>query len=285
MRRTPVFVAALAIALALSACASGPGGPPPSGPSVVPSAPHAEGGPIDLVGLWRVADAAGEADATWLRLDAGEFQLWRDCGMVMGSWRAGHELIAAFAYAASGECTAGGAVPAVPWLDATVSYEKDGDRWILRDAEGDVTASLFVDGAPEPIETAAEFYTEPPVIDARVREHFAAASALPPALEPVTTESLVGRWVPRESYPSDPHVDVSPEGTWTGSDGCNGGSGRWAIGDAGDLFVTAGPSTLIGCEGVNVPWLFANASLAGFDGGELVLLDRDAEELGRLTRG
>ncbi|HEY8721416.1 hypothetical protein [Pengzhenrongella sp.] len=38
--------------------------------------------------LWRVSDAAGEAPDTWLRIDLGEFQLWRHCGMISGSWSA-----------------------------------------------------------------------------------------------------------------------------------------------------------------------------------------------------
>lgn len=75
------------------------------------------------------------------------------------------------------------------------------------------------------------------------------------------------------------------DGTWIGSDGCNGGSGRWAMGDGGELLVTAGPSTLIGCEGVGVPGLFAQSALAGFDGAELVLLDQTGAELVKLVRG
>lgn len=275
-----------ALLVVVAALATGCSSPPVAAPRDLPTPPPpAEGGPIDLVGLWRVADAEGEGPAVWLRLDAGEFQLWRDCGMIRGSWRAGGELIAASTYSASGECAGGGELRSVPWLDATVRYEKDGDRWILRDADGDLTASLFIDGAPAPIETAAEFYTEPPEIDARVREYFAAATTLPPGLQPATADSLPGRWEPLESYATDPHVDVAPDGTWTGTDGCNGGSGRWALGDAGDLVATAGVSTAMACEGANVPWFFASAALAGFDGAELVLLDGSGAELGRLIRG
>src|SRR5688572_3339862 len=98
MRRTAVFVTALAAAaVVLSACASEPGGSPPA-PSRSAMSEPVDDGPIGLVGLWRVADAEGEGSDVWLRLDAGEFQLWRDCGMIMGSWRAGRELIAASTY-------------------------------------------------------------------------------------------------------------------------------------------------------------------------------------------
>ena len=64
---------------------------PPRNPDAPPVAGPGAGGvspALGLVNLWRVAGAEGEDADTWLRLDAQEFQLWRDCGMITGSWKA-----------------------------------------------------------------------------------------------------------------------------------------------------------------------------------------------------
>ena len=60
--------------------------------------------------------------------------------------------------------------------------------------------------------------------------------------------------------------------------------GLWLAGD-GSWRAVAGPQTLIGCEGVQVPSLAASARAAGLDAdGRLVLLDADGAELVRLVR-
>ena len=71
--------------------------------------------------LWRVAGAEGEAADTWLRLDAQEFQLWRDCGMITGSWKASAGLFLAAAWGAMGDC-ANGSMPDVPWLERASGF-------------------------------------------------------------------------------------------------------------------------------------------------------------------
>ncbi|TFC88967.1 META domain-containing protein [Cryobacterium sp. TMT3-29-2] len=74
------------------------------------------------------------------------------------------------------------------------------------------------------------------------------------------------------------------DGTWTGSDGCNGSQGRWATDGAGTLLATSGVSTLIACEGAPVASWVAQARLAVIDNGELRLIDAGGSELGRLER-
>ncbi|MGO4691854.1 META domain-containing protein [Glaciibacter sp. 2TAF33] len=101
-----------------------------------------------------------------------------------------------------------------------------------------------------------------------------------PADEPVTpatAQQLVGTWVVDAIFdaPNQPFLTIREDGSWAGSDGCNGVRGTWAVGGDGALTVEAGPSTLIACDGKPLPTLFANArsaSVATLDGSETVTL-------------
>ena len=267
-----LFAPVLAITL-LAGCAS-----TPPAAEVVPERSSA----VDLVNLWRVTGAEGESAKTWLRLDAGEFQLWRDCGMIMGSWRATDGLMLASVFGASGSCATDG-LPGVAWLESVAGYAATNDGWQLVDATGSTVASLTIDGAPQPDPNAAEFYTEAPEVTDETRAYFAGSVPLPATL---TVGSIVGRWTPEGVDTSTgANVEFAADGTWTGSDGCNGGEGRWAIGANGGFLATSGASTLIACDGALVPSWVSQAQLAGLDGDVLVLLDRDGAELGRLVTG
>jgi hypothetical protein len=291
MKRSTVpalAASALAALILLTGCAGQPGGP--SGPN--PDAPPMMGVPADgeseaigLVNLWRVTGAVGEEDPAWLRLDAGEFQLWRSCGMIVGSWRASDTLFLAAPFGGMGDCVST-TMPVIGWLERASGFEITPDGYDLVDAAGTVVASLSIDGAPEPIPTAAEFYAQPPEITPQVHEYFQAAAALPAGLTSVTDVALEGKWVPvAYAVSTDPHVLFEADGTWTGSDGCNGGQGRWAVGAAGEFLATSGPSTLIGCEGAPVPSWVAQAPSAGINpDGWLLLFDAAGTEVGRLER-
>lgn len=111
--------------------------------------------------------------------------------------------------------------------------------------------------------------------------------APPAGLVPADHDRMVGRWAPagESTAPQPPHARFERSGDWTGSDGCNRAAGRWSIAADGTLTVTSGPMTLIGCAGqVDVPGWVGRAARAGFDGGTLVLLAADGQELGRLVR-
>ncbi|WP_158251109.1 META domain-containing protein [Cryobacterium sp. Y11] len=205
--------------------------------------------------------------------------------MIDGSWRASETLFLASTYAASGECVTGATLPRVAWLESVTGYRAAGAGWELTDANGAVVATLTIDGNPEAIPTAAELYTQPPVITAAMRETLRQPVSLAPELTPATSDDLVGRWVPvSASSTTDPHVLFAADGTWAGSDGCNGGQGRWAVDGQGALLATAGASTLMACEGAPVPSWVAQARLASLDDGVLRLLDAGGAELGQLKR-
>lgn len=87
------------------------------------------------------------------------------------------------------------------------------------------------------------------------------SSAGPPAgVGPLERQELLGRWVPvvsrSDRWHEAPYVQFSQDGTWHGTDGCNGLSGRWSVDPDGGFEASSGPSTRIGCDNVNLGrWL------------------------------
>lgn len=106
------------------------------------------------------------------------------------------------------------------------------------------------------------------------------------AMSPPAPGDLVGRWVTGLSYesPEVPFLLIADDGTWTGSDGCNGAQGEWSIDDDGALSVDSGPSTLIACDGVALPRIFAESAMAAIDGGRLRLFDDEGATTVKLAR-
>ncbi|WP_193509930.1 META domain-containing protein [Cryobacterium sp. BB736] len=278
MRRSTLLSFAVPVAsLALLAgCASSPGGAPSE------LAPSGESGAINLVGMWRV-DAPQESDETWLRLDAGSFELWRDCGVVSGSWQAGERIFIADVHGALEGCVENGQMPRVDWLHEVTGYEPSVDGWELLDRSGGVIASLTIDGTPPPNPNVSDSMREAPEITDRTREHFAEPAPLPSDLEPATVDAVVGRWLPiGAGEGTDAFIEFAADGSYTGSDGCNGSQGRWAVGADGEWLATAGPSTLIACDGAPTAFWASGARHAGFDGEALVFVDASGVELGRV---
>ena len=111
----------------------------------------------------------------------------------------------------------------------------------------------------------------------------------PPGRAPVgpTPEDLVGTWVVDATYdvPIQPFLTIVADGTWTGSDGCNGVQGTWELGADGALTTTAGPHTLIYCEGKDLPTLFDDATTVAVDGDTLTLMDAAGQVTATLVAG
>ena len=110
------------------------------------------------------------------------------------------------------------------------------------------------------------------------------------AAAPATAEQLVGTWIVDATFdtPDQPYLTIRDDGSWTGSDGCNGVKGTWDVGADGTLTVEAGPSTLIFCDGKPLPTLFANAASASVDtlaGGDTLTLVDDAGTTTTLIAG
>ncbi|GAA1857763.1 hypothetical protein GCM10009772_37520 [Pseudonocardia alni subsp. carboxydivorans] len=88
-----------------------------------------------------------------------------------------------------------------------------------------------------------------------------------------TAADLTGvRWLPADGTAQGrAFAEFAPDGTWTGSDGCNGQSGEWTLGDGGALRATAGLSTMIGCENAPVARWISEAVHVEVDGPDLLL--------------
>jgi hypothetical protein len=280
----PLAVSVLAAA-ALAACAaSAVGAAGRGGPT---------GGPVDpeaLIGHWDVA-APGEEPGAVLGL-GDELVVERRCGRVSGGWRAAPEgLFVGHVTGGDSACFAAGRAPGAGWLGRVAAFRSDGVGQVLLDRAGQVVARLTPTGGPHPgsdVRTPAERRH----LEARLRASLRRADPLPAGLVPALREQLVGRWEPLPSTGAapglvsrePPHVELRADGSWSGSDGCNGQYGRLASGPAGALVAVTGPQHLIGCANVDVGGRLAAAYRAGFDSGVLVLLDRAGRETARLRR-
>jgi hypothetical protein len=271
--------------LALTGCGAGtPAGPAdPSPPSQAPAVD-----PVDLVGLWQVTGAAGEEDGAILRLADRGLSIWRDCGVLGGGWRADPAgLFLGSVNSWSDRC--GPRNPRTGWLTRVAGFRVAGADRLLLDRDGATVARLVPGSRPAHRDDVADSESEPPVVTAELKERLGPVAALPAGLRPASAAELAGRWVPADGAgahsPRPPFAALETDGSWTGSDGCNGLGGRWLAGAGGALLAVSGGQTAIGCDNVNVgSWLSA-ASRAGFAGDQLVLLDRSGKEIARLRAG
>src|SRR5680860_193963 len=96
-----------------------------------------------------------------------------------------------------------------------------------------------------------------------------------------TSANIAGTWLvnPAEALPTEPFLTIVDDGSWVASDGCNVVRGTWELAADGTLTTTAGPSTLIGCEGKPLPTYFSNATSVAVDGDTLVLQDAEGETI------
>ncbi|MDG4830511.1 META domain-containing protein [Solwaraspora sp. WMMD1047] len=284
MRGNRQIMTAVLVSLLLAGCAgSADDGSATATPSDAPGAADAE--PVALIGLWAVEEAAQEEAGAVLRVAPTELSLWRDCGNLSGSWRADTGgLFVAAVYGASGCELAEEPTPA--WLREATSFRTAGEDRLLLNVQGDVLARLAPGGKPEPAPDILPEQAEPPVVTDEVRRAFAPPAPLPADLTPLPApEALLGRWVPATGptgAPDPAFVELTADGSWRGSDGCNALGGRWVAASGGPLLATSGASTLVGCDNVPIAQWLSEASQAGLDGDVLVLVDAKGTELGRL---
>lgn len=274
------WITLLAVSVVL-ATACGPPGEVAGGPTQGSESP-APAEPVDLIGLWEVLDA-GEEPGAVLRLDVRSLRLFRECGAIHGDWNANHDgLFVAGSAGWSGQCAPQGDDPRPAWLLAAATFGAQADGHVLLDEAGQVVARLVPGEEPTVPSTMAQSLATPPVVTDEARRALAPAAPLPASVEPAEHQQLLGRWVPSDAPPgSESHARFHSDGTWSGSDGCNGLGGRWRAGAQAALLATGMASTDIGCENIPVEARLTAAARAGFDGTTLVLFDRQGEELGR----
>jgi hypothetical protein len=257
--------------LAVAGCAS----PPPlviTDPAVAPSGPPA------LIGWWRVGDAGPT-----VLIDPATIEVLDGGVAFTGTWRADPDdrLVAHLDTGRSVLDLADPPELTPPWLAAAVAFRVEGSDRVLLDRAGAPTARLVP--LPPTAGSGAVDPGRPPAAE----EQRAAGPAAPVAapLRPAAPDELAGRWTPT-GVTAPAFVELAVDGTWTGSDGCNGTAGRWVGGaDGGFLSTGAGVHTLIACDGgVDVGAQLAAARRAAVDGAQLVLLDVGGAVAGRFSR-
>jgi hypothetical protein len=249
------------------------------------------GNPLD--GTWRL-EAAGEPSDAVLDLHGADLRLVRGCLQLSSSWSGRDGLFLADAGPgafARGGCFEPTSQPEVPWLATTVNYSRVDDGWQLRDRTGQVVASLHPGGRlPEADGAQLTFgpSDEASRID-RAALNEATAAPLPANLRPAHELDVVGRWAVPGTGPHDCGTDVlefGPEGSWGGQ--YDGHPGRWVVG-AGGLALATEANVDADCDDdriappvVDVDRWMSRLTRLGLDGDQLVLLDADGKELGRL---
>ncbi|MEU4191369.1 META domain-containing protein [Kribbella sp. NPDC026611] len=118
-------------------------------------------------------------------------------------------------------------------------------------------------------------------------------AATTPAPKPLTAQTVSGTWRAVEMVgvtslkaprPDDPVLILRPDGTWGGSDGCNGLQGTYTIGQRGEFSATAGPQHLIGCNAVPHTSVMQGAKRIAMDGDSLQFFGADGHQLARYAR-
>ena len=99
----------------------------------------------------------------------------------------------------------------------------------------------------------------------------------PPTLE----EQVSGAWGALADEPDLPRLEFREGGTLTGTDGCNGISGTYAV-EAEAIVVEQAPTTMRACEGVD-DWL-RNGTEVRVGDGMLHVLNDVGTEIGQLER-
>ncbi|MFF0343388.1 META domain-containing protein [Kribbella sp. NPDC004875] len=111
--------------------------------------------------------------------------------------------------------------------------------------------------------------------------------------KPLTAQTVSGTWRAVEmagfkalktSRPQDPVLTLRPDGTWTGSDGCNALQGTYTIGQRGAFTATSGPQHMIGCDNVPHTGVLQAAKRVAVDGDTLQFFATDGHQLASYAR-
>jgi len=245
--------------------------------------------PVDLLGFWHVVPADSTAAETWMQLDYGRVALGTECGPITGSLAlSGHEMMANAPDYVYPECGGGANWRPAEWLGASFAFRgTTTGGFELLDRDGTVTATLTEGTAADVSPEVWEGYQRVPEITEEIREWLTPAVALPEGSD--AAEDIIGRWVlaGEANTAGRAYVEFRSDGSFRGSDGCNGVGGRWRLAADGRIITTHDPSTLIACANPSIPLLFTGSIAQGATDGptdELVLYGKDGVEQATLVR-
>lgn len=298
VRAVRIVGMAVALATAASGCAGSSGAQPrdvvtpkESGAASAPGMNDVSYDAESLVGSWHVAAVGEEPDASLIIGDHlnGEIVLFRECGMLDGDWRANkHGMFVADLFGGDSKCFPAARQsepdPLDGWWRKVTGFRPDDTGELLVDASGRTVARLTPGAHPTAGPHAAGEYASPPVMSSDVRKRIAEPAALPDGLIAATPQDVLGTWVPTDGRPSNAHVSFGTDGSYAGSDGCNGSGGRYLVGPAGIVLATGGPTTLIGCENSPVSTWVIETGRLGLRDNHLVFVSPEGTVLGEAKR-
>ena len=100
--------------------------------------------------------------------------------------------------------------------------------------------------------------------------------------QPPLEELIIGSWTSAD--PGDPFLEFHTDGTFSGSDGCNGVGGTYEIEPGAELIpLDRAPSTLIACPGID-DWLRAVEFVTVDADDYLQAYDGDEAHIGQMYR-
>ena len=94
-------------------------------------------------------------------------------------------------------------------------------------------------------------------------------------------DQMVGTWqlegidTNAATYRDRPVVRFDDDGTWSGSDGCNGLTGTWRVSDDGTFVADSGFQSLVGCHNVDYAAILNAAARVEIDGDRLIFHARN----------
>lgn len=119
------------------------------------------------------------------------------------------------------------------------------------------------------------------------------ATPTPAVKVQLSPQTVAGTWRPVEmdglktlkaARPEDPVLVLLPDGTWNGSDGCNGLQGTYTIGQRGEFTATVGPQRMVGCENVPHTGVLKTAKRVALDDDTLRFFATDGRQLASYAR-
>nr|WP_238355661.1 META domain-containing protein [Kribbella sandramycini] len=134
--------------------------------------------------------------------------------------------------------------------------------------------------------------TEPPVAVGGATSQPPQPTEQAPSAKTVTGTwnvlQIAGQKSLKAPRPDNPVLRFRTDGTWSGSDGCNGIQGTYTIGQRGEFSAKAGPQRLIGCNNVPHSDVLQSAKRiaisAGKDSDTLAFYAANGHELARYAR-
>ncbi|MFD7160177.1 META domain-containing protein [Kribbella sp. NPDC059898] len=119
------------------------------------------------------------------------------------------------------------------------------------------------------------------------------SAATTPSQQAVTAQTVSGTWrvqqmtgftALKKARPDDPVIVFKANGTWSGSDGCNGLQGTYSIGQRGAFSATVGPQHMIGCDNVPHTGVLTAAKRVAITGDTLEFFGADGARLASYAR-